>query len=154
MADNTPAAPEIKSADKKAAKPKRAAKSPSANASAKPEGKVAKKPAAAPDKGKGKVMAQKAEKPARPAADVKTGAAEKPGKPKQKLVRDSFTLPRADFDLIQALKERALDFRHPAKKSEVVRAGLHALAALDDVQLRARLEQLVPLKPGRPKKGS
>lgn len=70
---------------------------------------------------------------------------------KHKLVRDSFTMPRADFELIHALKERALGFKRPTKKSELLRAGLQALAALDDSALKARLERLIPLKPGRPK---
>jgi hypothetical protein len=67
-------------------------------------------------------------------------------------VRDSFTMPRGDFALIAVLKERALGFKRPTKKSELLRAGLHALAALDDVKLQAALEELTPLKAGRPKK--
>lgn len=73
-------------------------------------------------------------------------------KVKQKLVRDSFTMPQVDFDLIDALKARALKSLRPAKKSELLRAGLQALIALSDAQLKAALEGLVPLKPGRPKK--
>lgn len=72
---------------------------------------------------------------------------------KVKLVRDSFTMPRADFELIAVLKERALGFRRPTKKSELLRAGLQALAALDDARLQAALEGLTPIKAGRPKKG-
>jgi hypothetical protein len=72
--------------------------------------------------------------------------------PKQKLVRDSFTMPRADFELVDVLKARALVFHRPAKKSELLRAGLHALAALGDAQLRKSLETLTPLKAGRPKR--
>ena len=67
-------------------------------------------------------------------------------------MRDSFTMPQADFDLIAGLKERALEFRRPAKKSELLRAGLQVLAGLDDTTLRATLDALAPLKPGRPKK--
>lgn len=72
-------------------------------------------------------------------------------RPRVKLVRDSFTMPREDFELIAQLKARALDFKRPAKKSELLRAGLQALAALTDVQLHAALETLRPLKAGRPK---
>ena len=78
----------------------------------------------------------------------------RPAKSKSKPVRDSFTMPQADFDLVAALKQRALGFQRPAKKSELLRAGLHVLSALDDTGLRAALESLTPLKPGRPKKGS
>jgi len=70
---------------------------------------------------------------------------------KDKLIRDSFTLPREDFELIALLKDRALDFKRPTKKSELLRAGLQVLAGLDQARLRASLEALRPLKAGRPK---
>jgi hypothetical protein len=73
-------------------------------------------------------------------------------KPAGKLVRDSFTMPRQDFDLIPALKKRALAFQRPTKKSELLRAGLQALAALDDKRLKDALDALVAIKAGRPKK--
>lgn len=79
-------------------------------------------------------------------------AARDAGKVRSKLVRDSFTMPQQDFDLIAALKARALNFKRPAKKSELLRAGLQALQQLSDGKLRAALDSLVPLKAGRPKK--
>lgn len=78
-----------------------------------------------------------------------------PGKPAAtgtKLVRDSFTMPQADFELVALLKARALEFKRPTKKSELLRAGLHALNRLNDKALQAALESLTPLKTGRPKK--
>jgi hypothetical protein len=72
-------------------------------------------------------------------------------KPKEKLVRDSFTMPRSDFELIALLKERALTFKRPTKKSELLRAGLQALAALNQKQLQTALDRLPLLKSGRPK---
>jgi len=72
--------------------------------------------------------------------------------PKTKLVRDSFTMPQKDFALIAILKDRALGFKRPTKKSELLRAGLHALALLNLTALRTALETLTPLKTGRPKK--
>ena len=78
---------------------------------------------------------------------------QEPKKPlKPKLVRDSFTMPQADFDLVAVLKQRALGFQRPAKKSELLRAGLHALAALNDRRLKSALDALQPLKPGRPRR--
>jgi len=77
-----------------------------------------------------------------------------PKPPKPKLVRDSFTMPQADFDLVATLKARALDFKRPTKKSELLRAGLQALARMDAATLRQALDSLAPLKPGRPKKGA
>lgn len=126
-----------------ASKPRVAAKSaakPAAKAAAKP---AAKKPAAAPVK----PVAVKQPVPA-----PKPAAAAKPPKAKAKLVRDSFTMPQSDFALIAVLKERAIGFRRPTKKSELLRAGLQALAGLNSASLQAALNALTPLKPGRPKK--
>jgi hypothetical protein len=61
-------------------------------------------------------------------------------------------MPEADFKLIASLKARALDAKRPAKKSELLRAGLHALEGLGATALVAALERLTPLKAGRPKK--
>jgi len=73
-------------------------------------------------------------------------------KAKEKLVRDSFAMPRSDFELIALLKERALTFKRPTKKSELLRAGLQALAGLNQKQLQTALDSLPLLKSGRPKK--
>ena len=106
-----------------------------------------------------KALPAKTSKAAKPAA-VKAGTRAAPaGKPpvaklKQKLVRDSFTMPQADFDLVDQLKARALAMMRPTKKSELLRAGLHALNALSDAHLKAVLSGLTPLKPGRPKKSA
>jgi len=73
-------------------------------------------------------------------------------KARSKLVRDSFTMPQPDFDLIATLKDRALGFKRPTKKSELLRAGLQVLASLRPDELNGVLSRLVPLKTGRPKK--
>jgi hypothetical protein len=102
--------------------------------------------------------------PAKPAGKTKTDAkakatrkptevtTAKPQRIKDKLVRDSFTMPGADFALIHQLKERALGFKRATKKSELLRAGLQALASLSDTQLQALLGKLTTIKAGRPKK--
>jgi hypothetical protein len=87
------------------------------------------------------------------AKDAAAKAAKKPAKLRSKLVRDSFTMPEADFGLIASLKSRALDARRAAKKSELLRAGLHLLASLQAKALVAELDKLDPVKIGRPKKG-
>lgn len=113
---------------------------------------------AAPAKTPTKAPAKKAhparKAPARPAAKKASSkpAAEKPAKVKQKLVRDGFTMPANDFALIDTLKDRLLGARRPTKKSELLRAGLHALAALSADKLLATVNALEPLKTGRPKK--
>ena len=103
-----------------------------------------------------KVAAVKLPKSPKPAKKQKPAVAEKPAiaevpKLRVKLVRDSFTMPRDEFELIAKLKARAVDFKRPAKKSELLRAGLQVLAALPDTQLLEALEALRPLKAGRPK---
>jgi hypothetical protein len=116
--------------------------------------RAAPKPAAKP-------AVKRAAKPvAKPRAATKASAAPADKKPKapkhakshDKPVRDSFTMPQADFALIALLKERALAERREAKKSELLRAGLHALAALDAAALVAALGRLQPIKVGRPSK--
>lgn len=105
--------------------------------------KAAPKPAAA-------VPAAKAEK----AEKVKKAAKPKKApKVRPLLVRDSFTMPEADFALIGTLKARALAGQRETKKSELLRAGLQALAAMDSPTLLATLNALEPIKTGRPKKG-
>jgi hypothetical protein len=86
------------------------------------------------------------------AAPVKAGKLPKPRKLHRKPVRDSFTMPEADFALIDMLKARTLAAKRATKKSELLRAGLHALATLDPARLIGALEQLEPVKIGRPKK--
>lgn len=69
-----------------------------------------------------------------------------------KLVRDGFTMPEADYVLLKELKLRLHDVKREAKKSELLRAGLQALALLDAPSLAAALDRLAPVKTGRPRK--
>lgn len=133
-----------------ASKPLAAAKSP-----AKPTAKAAAKPApkkTTPAPAKPVAVKAPAPAPVREAASKPAAPAKLP-KIKAKLVRDSFTMPASDFALIAVLKDRALGFKRPTKKSELLRAGLQALAGLNTASLQAALNALAPLKPGRPKKG-
>jgi hypothetical protein len=90
---------------------------------------------------------QTAPVPARAPAPQAEGKA----KAKAKLVRDSFTMPPGDYELIAQLKQRALKLQRATKKSELLRAGLQALTAMSDAQLLRTLEGLSPIKTGRPK---
>lgn len=105
-------------------------------------------PAAAPA-----VTRAKPVEPSKPLKAVKQAKASKLPKVRTKPVRDSFTMPEADFALIATLKARTLSAKRETKKSELLRAGLHALAALDTVALVAALGALEPVKIGRPKSG-
>jgi hypothetical protein len=82
----------------------------------------------------------------------KESAKKKLPKQRVRLVRDSFTMPEPDFALIAALKARTMAAQRETKKSELLRAGLHVLMALDDDTLVNALGRLQPLKLGRPKK--
>jgi hypothetical protein len=77
-------------------------------------------------------------------------AAEKPAKPK--LVRDSFTIPRSEYQALEALKQRLVQLTRPTKKSELLRAGLQLLAALPDAKLLAAVRAVPSIKTGRPGK--
>lgn len=79
---------------------------------------------------------------------AKPDKAAKPKKPK--LVRDSFTIPKAEYLVLEGLKQRAAQLTRPAKKSEVLRAGIKALAALSDAAFLMALEQVPAIKTGRP----
>jgi hypothetical protein len=72
---------------------------------------------------------------------------------KLKLVRDSFTIPKAEYAVLEAMKDRAAKAGAPAKKSEVLRAGIKALAGLSDTAFLAALGAVPAIKTGRPAKG-
>ena len=110
-----------------------------------PKAKAKVKEAAAP------ATAPVAVPPATPAAPE--GAGKKTPKPRPVLVRDSFTMPEADFALIAKLKTTALRGQRAAKKSELLRAGLQLLASLDTESLVVALNRLDAVKTGRPRKG-
>lgn len=78
---------------------------------------------------------------------------EKPLKAKKiKLIRDSFTIPKPEYLILDNLKLRAADLKHPVKKSELLRAGIKALAAMTDSNLLTALKAVPMLKTGRPSK--
>ena len=76
--------------------------------------------------------------------------AEKAKAKKPKLVRDSFTIPKSEYEVIGALKLRAGQLGQAPKKSELLRAGLKALAAMDDQALKASIAAVPSIKTGRP----
>lgn len=79
---------------------------------------------------------------------IKAEKLEKSRKPK--LVRDSFTIPKAEYVVLDDLKQRANKLTRPAKKSELLRAGIKALAALSDAAFLTALAQVPAIKTGRP----
>ncbi len=71
---------------------------------------------------------------------------------KPKLVRDSFTIPKLEYVVLDELKQRAGQLNSPAKKSELLRAGIKALAAMSDAALLVALQAVPAIKTGRPTK--
>ena len=71
---------------------------------------------------------------------------------KPKLVRDSFTIPKLEYTVLDELKARSNQLASPAKKSELLRAGIKALAAMSDAALLAALKAVPAIKTGRPVK--
>lgn len=102
------------------------------------KGPIATEPAA-PAKASLKAAAKAAPKPT-------------PAKPKKpKLVRDGFTMPKDEYARIDELKLRSAKLGRPAKKSELIRAGLASLYTANDAALLAALKAVPTLKTGRPK---
>jgi hypothetical protein len=157
---NTPSTPTTEaSTPKAAATPAPSAKAPARKAAPKPAvSKVATPKAPAANKPAAKAPATKrtaskaiVAKPAaaKPVASKPTKVEAKSKKPK--LVRDSFTIPKDEYAGIDTLKERSVALGRPAKKSELLRAGLMALLAMSPNALHAALEAVPTIKTGRPK---
>ena len=85
--------------------------------------------------------------PAVPTAEVKAKRAKK-----EKVVRDSFTMPKFDYEKISALKQKCLDASVSVKKSELLRAGLLLLESAPSKQLLAAISAVETVKTGRPAK--
>lgn len=69
-----------------------------------------------------------------------------------KVIRDGFTMPAEDYALIAKLRAKSLEAGYEANKSEVLRAGLHALSSLSTTELVQVVEALSKVKTGRPGK--
>ena len=146
------AAPPVTAQVKPAAKPKTVAapaRQPAKTAKASAPA-VAKRPVAKPAAAKPapkKAIVRKAVTP-KPVAVAKASKPEKHKKPK--LIRDSFTIPKDEYEMLGELKARAVNLKQPAKKSEVLRAGIKLLASLGNAQFLAALSGVPSLKTGRP----
>jgi hypothetical protein len=69
------------------------------------------------------------------------------------VIRDSFTMPVVDYELIGALKNRCLGLGVAIKKSELLRAGLATLQRLSDESLAQVVAAIESVKTGRPPGG-
>lgn len=116
----------------------------------KPVAKPASKPVAKPvTKAVTKPVSAKVDKQpqvAKPAAPSKEKVK------KAKLVRDSFTMPETEYQVLNDVKKAFLKSGVSVKKSELLRAGVALIKAMKLDQLNAVISALPPLKAGRPKK--
>jgi hypothetical protein len=67
-----------------------------------------------------------------------------------KVIRDSFTMPVADYELIGVLKKRCIGLGVAIRKSELLRAGLAVLDRLADASLAQVVAAVESVKTGRP----
>ena len=147
------AKPALKAATKAAAKVSARAAIPVAKkttVAAKPAGKTALavqavlKPSAKP------ILKETPKATLKQAVNQKTEKAIKEKKPK--LVRDSFTIPKAEYTVLDDLKHRAGKLGTSIKKSELIRAGIKALASMPDAMYLGALKVVPTVKTGRPSK--
>ncbi|WP_345816913.1 hypothetical protein AAGS40_28515 (plasmid) [Paraburkholderia sp. PREW-6R] len=116
---------------------------------AEPTGTAHVKKVAATDKKASKRQTASVAEVSPPAAEIEARA--KRAK-KEKVVRDSFTMPKSDYEKIAALKQKCLAAGVSAKKSEILRAGLLLLDAAAPKRLLAAVTAVEPVKTGRPAK--
>ena len=126
VAKKTPVAAKVNAA---VAKTKTAAVAKNGS-TAKPAAKIEKAPAASQSKAK-PALEQKVKKP--------------------KLVRDSFTMPEGEYQVLGDVKKACLKAGVDVKKSELLRVGVVLIQKLGLVRLKEELAALPPLKAGRPK---
>jgi hypothetical protein len=155
----------LKSTDSKTTAPKPAAIKPVTKSPAKVVKKTAviNKPAAAKPASKSTSAKPTAKKPATVTSTLKNSpkkVVKKAGKEddkkakseKVKMERDSFTMPKDEYAQIGLLKARLTAMGQPAKKSELLRAGIKLLAAMSDNTLKTTLAKIPVIKTGRPNK--
>lgn len=85
--------------------------------------------------------------PVKAAAEVKAKRIKK-----EKVVRDSFTMPKSDYDKIAALKQKCLAAGVSVKRSEILRAGLFLLESATPKRLLEAVSAVEQVKTGRPAK--
>ena len=133
----------VKSAVSAKRAPSKAARAPAKSPAKPPLKTAAKAPVKAKLSPQPKTAVKTAVKPVN--KPVKVEKAKKP-----KMIRDSFTIPKTEYVVIDALKERAGKLSRAAKKSELLRAGVKALAAMSDAAFLAALTAVPTIKTGRP----
>jgi hypothetical protein len=124
-----------------------AAATPDEREAAAPEVDAPKKAAAVKKSAKSRPGATAKTKPSKADSDVKAKRIKK-----EKVVRDSFTMPKTDYEKLAALKLKCLAQGVAVKKSELLRAGLLMLESAAPKRLLAAVAAVEQVKTGRPAK--
>ncbi len=82
----------------------------------------------------------------------KAGKQKKVKPAKVKVVRDSFTMPKSEYEQITTMKAACLASGVSVKKSELIRAGIGLLARMSADEVVTLVGELPVIKTGRPKK--
>lgn len=106
---------------------------------------VAKKPASTKKAAKSKRPVAAEAAPVSAPAEAKAKRSKK-----DKVVRDSFTMPKSDYEKIATLKKKCLEAGVSVKKSELLRAGLLMLESAAPKRLLAAVSSVEAVKTGRP----
>ncbi|MET0856793.1 MAG: hypothetical protein ABWY27_08595 [Telluria sp.] len=140
---------------------KAAVKKPAVKAAARPEVKPVAKPAAKPAAKKAAApavarsapaSAAKPKTPRKPAAKAAPEEQVREKARKSRLVRDSFTMPEHEYEVLGQVKKSCLKAGFEIKKSELLRIGVALISQLDLATLQNVLASLPQLKTGRPRK--
>lgn len=70
----------------------------------------------------------------------------------ERVIRDGFSMPPGDYDILYELKQRLLHEKRDVTKSGLLRAGLRKLQEMSAEELVAAVDTLEPIKQGRPAK--
>ena len=75
-----------------------------------------------------------------------------PKEKKDKLIRDSFTIPESEYVVLSTVKKACLNAAIEVKKSELIRIALGQLGQMSIPKLSSALKGLTKIQSGRPKK--
>ena len=88
----------------------------------------------------------------KPVAVIAETSTQKVKVKKQKMVRDSFTMPELEYQILGDLKKSCLTQGVAIKKSELLRIGVALLKTMTSKQLEVARNKLEKISAGRPKK--
>lgn len=80
----------------------------------------------------------------------KAGGAAQPLLAVGRVVRDSFSMPEAEYKMVADVQKRMIKKERVVSKSEVVRAAFAVLGRLNDKELLEIFDSLPKVRPGRP----